>query len=101
MAKYELNIYKENDEIEKTYATDNVKWGFYLEAVKVNEEMQEMSYEEQFLLINAFIKRLFLGLTDEELDRASGDDVINVFNQLMRKARTIGAGKNAPAAGTK
>ena len=101
MAKYELNIYKENDEIAKTYATDNVMWGFYLEAVKAYDEMQELSHAEQFDVINSFIKRLFIGLTDEELEHASGDDVINVFNQLMRKARAIGGTKNAQAAGKK
>lgn len=99
MAKYELNIYGENDAIVKTYATDNVLWGFYLEAVKAYDEMQDMSVGEQFEMINGFVKRMFIGLTDEELDHASGDDVMNVFNQLMRKARAIGGAKNAPAAG--
>lgn len=99
MAKYELKIYGENDEIVKTYATDNIVWGFYLEAVKAYEDMQEMTTAEQFEMINGFVKRMFIGLTDEELDRASGDDVMNVFQQLMRKARSIGGGKNASAAG--
>lgn len=100
MAKYELNIYKGNDEIEKTYATDNIMWGFYIEAVKAYEDMQDMTAAEQFEMINGFVKRMFIGLTDEELTRASGDDVINVFNQLMRKAKSIaGNSKNATAAG--
>lgn len=99
MAKYELNIYGANDAIEKTYATDNVLWGFYLEAVKAADDMQEMSPTEQFEMVNGFVKRMFVGLTDAELERASGDDVMNVFNQLMRKARAIGGGKNAQAAG--
>lgn len=101
MAKYELNIYGENDVILKTYATDNVKWGFYLEAVKASEDMESMTNAERFEMINKFIKRLFIGLTDEELETgASGDDVMNVFNQLMRKARTIGGGeKNLTTAG--
>lgn len=99
MAKYELKIYGENDEVLKTYATDNVMWGFYLEAVKASEEMEDMTNAERFEMINSFIKRLFIGLTDEELTTgASGDDVINVFNQLMRKAQSIGGSKNARAA---
>lgn len=98
MAKYELKIYGENDQILKTYATDNVMWGFYLEAVKASGEMEDMTTAERFELINSFVKRLFIGLTDEELTGASGDDVINVFNQLMRKARSIGGEKNPPAA---
>lgn len=98
MAKYELNIYGENDAIVKTYATDNVLWGFYLEAVKAAEEMQDMTAVEQFEMISEFVKRMFIGLTDEELAHTSGDDVMNVFNQLMRKARSIGGSKNAQAA---
>lgn len=98
MAKYELNIYGENDAIVKTYATDNVMWGFYLEAVKASEDMQEMTPIEQFEMVNGFVKRMFIGLTDDELAHASGDDVMNVFNQLMRKARSIGGSKNAQAA---
>lgn len=98
MAKYELNIYGENDAIVKTYATDNVMWGFYLEAVKASDEMQDMTTIERFEMMNAFVKRLFIGLTDEELTHASGDDVMNVFNQLMRKAKAIGGSKNAQAA---
>jgi hypothetical protein len=103
MAKYELKIYGENDEVLKTYATDNVMWGFYLEAVKASEDMDEMTTAERFEMINSFVKRLFIGLTDEELEHgASGDDVINVFNQLMKKARSIGGTggtKNLTAAG--
>lgn len=98
MAKYELNIYGENDAIVKTYGTDNVMWGFYLEAVKASEDMQDMTTVEQFEMINGFMKRMFIGLTDEELTHASGDDVVNVFNQLMRKARSIGGSKNSTAA---
>ena len=99
MAKYELKIYGTNDEVIKTYATDNVMWGFYLEAVKASEEIEDMTTAEKFAMINSFVKRLFVGLTDEELTTgASGDDVINVFNQLMRKARSIGGSKNAQAA---
>lgn len=98
-AKYSLNIYGENDEIVKTYETNNVLWGFYLEAVKAYDEMQDMDEAEQFEMIGIFIKRLFVGLTDDELTRAAGDDVINVFMQLMRKSQSIAGGKkNAVAA---
>ena len=99
MAKFELNIYKENNEIEKTYATDAIPWGFYIEAVKASENMQDMDTVEQFEMINGFVKRMFIGLTEDELNRASGDDVINLFNQLIRKGRSIVGSKNTTAAG--
>ena len=104
MAKYELNIYGANNEIEKTYGTDDMPWGFYIEAVKAYEEMQEMSEIEQFELIGSFVKRMFIGMTDDELYRAYGDDVMNLFKQLMRKAQAIkanatGGKKNLQTAG--
>lgn len=44
-------------------------------------------------MINSFVKRMFIGLSDDELNRASGDDVINLFNQLIRKGRSIVSSK--------
>lgn len=99
MVKFELNIYGENNEIVKTYGTNDIPWGFYIEAVKAHEEMQEMTAVEQFIMISDFVKRMFIGLTDAELNNAYGDDVINVFKQLMRKANAIGGQKNLQAAG--
>ncbi len=61
--------------------------------------MEEMSGAEKMEVVNAFAKRMFIGLTDDELNCAYGDDVMNVFNQLMKKARAIGGTKNATTAG--
>ena len=97
MAQFELNIYGENDEVLKTFATDRVRWGVYLEAVKLNEEISDMSAAEQFDVINAFISKIFPNLTDAELEMADAGDVMNTFRQLVRKANKIagGNGKNA------
>lgn len=50
-------------------------------------------------MINSFVKRMFIGLSDDELNRASGDDVINLFNQLIRKRQVDCQLKNPTAAG--
>lgn len=96
MAQFELNIYGENDEILKTYATEKVRWGVYLEAAKLNEEIVEMDAAEKFNVINQFMGKIFPALTDAELELADGDDVMNTFKQLIRKANKIagGNGKN-------
>ena len=83
MAKFELSIYGENDEKLKTYETDHVRWGVLLSAVKLQEEIKEKKTEEQFAAINQFVKSIFVGLTDEELEKADGLDVMNTFNQLL------------------
>ena len=38
MARFELNVYGENDEIQKTYATDKARYGAFEEAIKFAEE---------------------------------------------------------------
>ena len=94
MAQFELNIYGENDEILKTYATERVRWGVYLEAAKLNEEIAHLDAVEQFAVINQFMGKIFPALTDAELELADGDDVMNTFKQLIRKANKI-AGSNS------
>ena len=99
MALFELNIYGQNDEILKSYKTDKVRWGVYLEALNMSEDLEDKTYAEQFKLINDFVKQIFPELTDEELSMADGEDVMNTFKQLMRKAERIGGKqKNATRA---
>lgn len=90
MATFELNIYGNNDEIKKTYATDRVRWGVYMQALELNEGIEQKSAGDQFKLVNDFIKKIFPDLTDDDLANADGDDVFNTFKQLLRKANAIG-----------
>lgn len=89
MAQFELNIYDENDEIIKTYQTEHVRWGVLLEAVKLQEELKGKSGIEQFSSINKFVKKIFVGLTDEELEKADSRDVLNTFKQLLSSVGAI------------
>lgn len=90
MAQFELNIYGNNDEIIKTYSTDKIRWGVFMQALELQEGLKEKSSVEQFKLINAFIKKIFPNLTDADLELADGDDIINTFKQLVNKANAIG-----------
>lgn len=99
MAQFELNIYGENDEIIKQHKTDRVRWGVFVQALALNEDLDKKSAAEQFELINGFVKKIFPELTDDELENADIDDVLNTFAQLINKARKIGgATKNAQGA---
>lgn len=89
MAQFELNIYGKDDEIIKKFQTDKVRWGFYLQALKVQEEIEGANAAVQFELINGFIKKLFPEITDADLDNADSQDVLNTFTQLLRKANAI------------
>lgn len=93
MANFELNIYNEENEIVKKYETDIVKWEVLLKALDFAESTDNKTTREQFEGINRFVKMIFKGLTDEELNNASVDDVMNTFKQLVNKARAIGGSK--------
>ena len=95
MAKYELTIYGENDEVVKKYETDRVRWGVFLNAIKLQEKIKDKSPALQITMINEFIKSIFVGLTDEELEQADGMDVMNSFKQILSAANGIDSSKNA------
>lgn len=93
MARFELTIYGENDEVLKKYETEHVRWGVLLNAVKLQEEIKSKGADEQFSAINQFVKSIFIGITDEELEKADGLDVMNTFNQLLSAVGKINGGK--------
>lgn len=96
MAQFELNIYGNNDEIVKTYATDKVRWGVFMQALELSEGFKDKSAAEQFKLINSFVKKIFPDVTDAELECADADDIVNTFKQLLHKSGSIGvSSKNA------
>lgn len=89
MALFELNIYGNNDEVIKRFETDKVRWGVYLQATELAENLEGEKAAEKFRKISAFLKKIFPDLTDEELEKADSDDVLNTFTQLIRKANGI------------
>lgn len=89
MAKYQLFIYGDNDEIVKTYETDHVRWRIFGDVLEANEKAQGAPVMEQFEMISGFVKRVFPGLTDEELGNADAADIFNVFKQLLNIAAAI------------
>lgn len=90
MAQFELNIYGKDDEILKTYVTDKIRWGVYLQALELHNNLEQKTAAEQFKQINAFMKKLFPELTDADLNNADSDDILNTFKQLLNKAKGIG-----------
>ena len=87
MAKFELSIYGQNDEVLKKYETDHVRWGVFLEAIKLQEAIKDKSAIEQLAACSGIVKSIFIGMTDEELEQADGGDVINTFKQLTAAAQ--------------
>lgn len=95
MAQFELNIYNDENEIVKKYETDVVKWGVLLKALDFAESKEKRTARQYYDGVNDFVKMIFKGLTDEELENTSIDDVTNTFKQLINKAKAIHGGGNS------
>lgn len=89
MARFELNIYGENDEILKTHKTDKARYGAFEEAVKFTEQAQGKKESEvtvlAYKMLNNFIKNLFPNITDEEIKLADLNDINNLAFQVSGK----------------
>lgn len=90
MAKFELNIYGENDEIIKKYETDHIRYGVLMQALELEEQTADKPVAEQIKAANAIVKRVFHGLTDDELMLADLEDVMNTYAQVTKQAENIG-----------
>ena len=95
MAKYELSIYGENDEIIKTYETNICPWGVFIEAADLQETVKDKPAREQTIAIGQILKAVFVGLTDAELFRADGGDVMNTFLQIVNGGQKIKTGNTS------
>lgn len=94
MARFELSIYGDKDEVIKKFETDHVRWGVLLQAVKLQEDIKGKNADEQFAAINSFILSIFDGLTLDDLAKADAFDVMNTFNQLISAVGKINGGNS-------
>lgn len=96
MAAFELRIYDNDNTIVKTFASDAIRWGVFLRAIGIQEEMNGKTADEQVIMVNDLVNTLFPNITENELKNADAEDVMNLFWQLVRKANQIGkSSKNA------
>lgn len=94
MAKFELSIYGENDEVIKKYTTNHIRWGVLLKAVEINDKLKDMDESVQFKAISEIVMSIFEGLTSDELEKADYNDVVNTFKQLLLSAQKINGGNS-------
>lgn len=97
MAKYELPIYGQDDEIIKNYATNVCPWAVFIQAAEMQETLADKPAIEQMNAIGELLKAVFVGLTNEELAHADAMDVMNTFQQIVSGGQKIngGSSKNA------
>ncbi|QHJ73609.1 hypothetical protein [Butyrivibrio virus Arian] len=97
MANYSLNIYGENDEIIKTFETNIIRWGIFMKAVKLQDDIEDQDEGEQIKAVSEFITSIFPNCTVDDLANADVSDIFNLFRAIVNKANKINIGipKNA------
>ena len=103
--QFELNIYGENDKITKKYGTDKARYGVFEEAIRFAELAEGKSESECNILAlkfaAPFCKKLFPGLTDEDLKNAVLEDMINLIYQVCGLSKPIADVVSAEGDGSK
>lgn len=89
MAKFELPIYGENDEVVKLHATNICPWGIFIQAANMSDELKDKPANEQLQCVGNVLKAVFHGLTDDELMAADAFDVMNTFQQIVSGGQKI------------
>lgn len=88
MAKYELSVYGEDDEVLKRFTTEKLRWGVTMQAAKLHDAMETKSPAEQIEALNDLMKKIFVGMTDEDLEKIYIEDIYNTFRQVI--SSTVG-----------
>lgn len=89
MKEFSLNIYGENDEIVKTVETDIIRWGVFMKAVKLQDEIKGKDDAEQMRAVSEFMTVIFPDLSVDDLENADTFDIFNTFAQIVNKATNI------------
>lgn len=97
MAKYELPIYGENDVVVKMHATNICPWAVFIQAAGLQEQLKDKSAREQLEAVGDILKTVFPALTNDELLRADGADVMNTFQQIVSGGQKIRGGNSKNA----
>lgn len=95
MAKFELPIYGENDELVKTYATDHIRWKLFIKAAEIqgSAKLNGDDTADKIEQIAELLKNVFSGITDEDLGNADVVDIFSTFEQIANIGDSIKGGK--------
>lgn len=102
MAKFELNIYdNDTEKVIKTFQRNKIPVGLFLKyqefAEKLTSEKLENDYE-MFTALKGLFLETFPALTaDEYMNNTDTAEVLMMFNDVLRKATQISAGKGKNA----
>lgn len=90
---FKLSILGENDKVVKTYQTSVIKYGLIEDFALMSDQFEGKDILQQFVMLKPILKRMFKGLTDEELADVNIAEVLTLFKQLMAMVKD-GYGKD-------
>lgn len=98
MAKFELSIYDDNDKVIKTYQRNKCPVDLFLRFQQYSEKVTGEKVKndiEFFADLQGLILELFPTMTEAEYkSNTDTAEIIKLFNDVIRKATLINAGKN-------
>ena len=94
MARFELNVYGENDEVIKTLATDILRFGVMEDAVNMAETLDEEKPQKQVENVKEIMKQIFKGCTDEDLRDVDIKQMFDTFRQVVSSANPTNGMEN-------
>lgn len=93
MARFSLNIYGGNDEIVKSFEADRVRWGLIVKAASLSDSLKGRPAEEAIGAVGEFVRSVFPGMTEADLENADIGDIIAVYRQVLTSLNGIKGGE--------
>lgn len=93
MARFELNIYGADDEIIKRYETEHIRYGVLLKALEIAEKVSGMNNADFIKAAQSIVKSVFIGITDDEIEKADVQDVLSTFRQVTNMSSGVNGSK--------
>lgn len=93
MARFELNIYGAEDEIIKRYETEHIRYGVLLKALEIAEKVNGMNNADFIKAAQSIVKSVFVGITDDEIEKADVQDVMSTFRQVTNMSSKVNGSK--------
>lgn len=91
MAKFQINVYSDSDEVIKTYVRNTCPVHLFTRAVKLAEKLESKKASDYEAIdeIIEIVKALFPEMTQEEADRCDMTDIIFTFRELVQRSARI------------
>lgn len=95
-APIEINLYNNDDEIERTCRVSTVRFGFLKKAIKLQEQMKDQDAEAMFDAVAEFLVAFFNDQfsVDDLMHKATPAEVFAAFKAITAHASVLAGPEN-------